>query len=467
MLDRGLCRDDVHDWFKSINNLEAEDFICSHLNISSSESQRVFKTMCGELPSIGGYIDFEQYHQNIDKHLYILPKDKNKYVVWSKKGFDSQKTYSVKWFLSKCRCRYSDDFLKQSIDIISSLSLLKIDLFNFTEINKKIPKFTVWLDSLTYDKNRLVTVTYLSILLLEYNEIMNVFPNLYLQKIEREASNYAKSTLAFKRLSRQICSKEFTRLVNICMEFDLLEDPLQFLEREWNGYPLIYFGVSKKNISGNLGFELAYRIACQLPIDFSSILEEKKEQAKMPSIYGFSFKLRSNNDAYWASGCIKMLVDILIENTSLTYYEILKIISGNKRVCVDSRGKLICLKNEEVDIFICLNLLGLHPYRPSKSESKKMYGSVELSPGFCLGIIDQPHIIHFISQKKCQDKSRIESVVKKISSWNAKNVPLLTIWWDRHLNKKVTPSRIAVAIKELANKKIPLAMEIYKFLQPL
>ena len=246
---------------------------------------------------LGSYHDFSVPMVGLLKRNYVLPYDTNKHLVWTTDSFIEEQLCCVRWFLRRAGVRSPKEtefslkihiFKKLLVAVREGISPLDVD-----ELSVVIPGFPQWIERVSRStrlfKSRGLILMYACSLFMEYPDFYKIFSSFLHDKIEFVIKVYLKSRTVVQKLSRELWSKELTLWINTALEFDLIDNPKALLVREWKTWPLLYLGPTQATGDFMLDYELEYRIARGLPVDYISLTKEltdDKEIAKTRYIRG-------------------------------------------------------------------------------------------------------------------------------------------------------------------------------------
>lgn len=378
-------------------------------------------------------VKFIDFSQPFDKHFFILPRDTNKYLVWQEQGFQKQQIYCAEWFLARCRLRSSEERISYTIRIFKQISILVQSGVNLLDVDcfSKIEGFSSWLDLMSksskhYNLKALV-LTYVGILVMDYDVFYETFEKLHRQKIQSVISSYTASAKPTQKLSCDAFSAELTIWMNSAMEYDLIDNVKLYLRREWNGWPLIYRGVPESSRAILAQYDLLHRVARSLPFNYMSLLNVKDEyeRAKTQAIRGVSRRLSQcgkKDRSFWAGELVRFIVKTLKDHSNFEEDEIISLVSSKKSIQKDFMGRFILIPEEDDKFFRILNELGLEPVPLTRRESIELYGYAERQKGLRLSKVNRPHALHFITKTRKKNVSKLMSFDDVIIIWEEQRI---------------------------------------------
>lgn len=438
---------------------------------SKKEVKRILNAANEKPILFDAYRDFSLPHNSLFVHRYILHKDKNKLLVWITDGFQVQREASVLWLLSRLR------HLKMRPKIVESTALVLpkiaaaimngVPLNNPTELLKHVDGLNDWFGEIRPTKwvgdfFPLVLI-YLSVLFQDYSWIKADLSSFICRHMISVIDKYEKSSNSLKSLTRQNYSAEITEYINLLTEFDMHDDPVSILKREWQGWSLEYNGIRLAINKIPVGYELSSRMARGLPVDYLSLIREKRfsEFIKARHLVGlakYKVRVKRKDRAFWAGESVRLLVEMILTDSQLSEYEALLIVRGRRDVYKDETGEFLYIPKEQISFFVALKHLGLKPTQPTLRIRK----SAGQSDAFCLfssSLINEPHAILFLPGR--MDPVRSQKFADRIANWNVGLFPLLVISHSLHLNnEKVNYKSVLKVIGTMAQKRISLAEKL-------
>ena len=441
-----------------------EPFSCADLAASFEDKRRAKSVLEGNYPDLSGYVDWANFQKTLAHHRYVLFRDSNKARIWLADHPREEALNSVRWLLSRCRKYQSLDsnLVPQSFEFLS-LFCKNIDKFR-TGTHSISKDFDRWVSVLSKRKisedPRLVVLTYIGSLCLDSDLFHEIFKPLYIEKLAQVIREYVLLPTKLKILSRNPTSVLLTTLVNICLEFDIIDNPLAIFNREWDGeWSLAYHGHNKWSwVEATAEYDFCTMLADNRPMGFMGI-------TKIPDSVKYSHfyaamqikKRRGKNDLpYQYSNLIAYIIGLFEKNTSLEKREIFEIVRNGEHIYDLDCGGYVRLKAGQVEFLIALKDLGLKPFPLSLNHGRKLFGDTEYSRGYCFPAITNPHALRFIDLSFEYNTANVVEKALRLESSR-----ILTLRWKTDFKRGlVTAETVLNVLREKATAGVPLAQSL-------
>lgn len=396
---------------------------------------------------------------------FIFLEDINKEIAWTSPRFAPQRRSSIEWLLHRVfREKPSEELVEQTVRMIECSRIWELASVKYiADLGKRFPEnweSTIRPRYLEASKNyEFVFCFLLGTLIYDAGFFSASFGPMLAKRLARLKDTYRKYSISMKKYVRQAVSREATDLVNLGVEYGLIESPDEYFEDQDYEWPLQYkdFPYMTGMPCVVYDFVRGYRQGHSIAFRSDFMTTKSPQTVYLASYWEREMSLFKRRARYATGKILGDLVKMLTGSAGLFLEEAEALVRGNKDYYRDVRGDYVAMHGDTQAFFAALLELGLKPFKLSRQESHEVYGRCEVNTGF--GLLGSQYVIRYMSRDMCwtQKKRVRKQLVRNLSARR-----VLNVLWDVHLKKKVTSKSIKEVLQMLARQRVESARDILR-----